>query len=322
MPEGPEVRKYADALDEVLTGQAIVSIQARTRVARQWLLDNGDRLSGRSVLRVVSHGKQLLGYLEGNFYFQSHLMMWGRWTTFHGAPPVDRDRRERARVVVGRGGAILLSAPIFSIDEGNPYEQIEHLSSLGPDVLPYNGAFNEKEFRRRLISPEHLQTPIGAALLNQRILAGVGNYLRAEILFSCALNPWLLVGDLTKSEIKLLSRVAPELAHRAYLDGATASDEERVRLSLEPELVYQPGREYGTRHLVFRRTNLPCLRCGEIVRQLRQPTSNPGEEERSRIVYFCPRCQKVKLPAEKKKTVSSSSEHRLRCGLGQSGKPA
>ena len=63
-------------------------------------------------------------------------------------------------------------------------------------------------------------------------------------------------------------------------------------MASEPSLVYQPGREYGTRHLVFRRTNLPCLRCGEKVRQLRQRTSQ-DDEERTRIVYFCAKCQKV-----------------------------
>ena len=68
-------------------------------------------------------------------------------------------------------------------------------------------------------------------------------------------------------------------------------------MSGDPSLVYQQGREYGTRHLVFRRTNLPCLRCGEKIKQLRQPTYNSGgneeEEERTRIVYFCPQCQGV-----------------------------
>jgi formamidopyrimidine-DNA glycosylase len=67
-------------------------------------------------------------------------------------------------------------------------------------------------------------------------------------------------------------------------------------MAADPALVYQPGREYGTRHLVFRRTNLPCLRCGEAIRQLRQKTSqrDSEEEERTRIVYFCAKCQNVK----------------------------
>ena len=302
MPEGPEVRKYADALDAALTGRAIVSLEARTKDARKWLHDNEHRLRGRRVERVVSHGKHLIGHIEGRFFFHSHLMMWGRWQTFG---PVksrrksktielpEKDRRERARIVVEGGAAILLSAPIFNVGEGDPYEQMEILATLGPDALPYRGRFKREEFLRRLL--EHRFETIGAALLNQRIVAGLGNYLRAEVLFNCKLNPWLTVGELAQRNLSCLSRAIPRLTRDAYERGATATDEDRKLMANDPSLVYQPGREYGTRHLVFRRTNLPCLRCGEKIRQFRQKTiqNQEDEEERTRIVYFCAQCQRV-----------------------------
>lgn len=317
MPEGPEVRKYADALAAALTGRVVVSMQARTREARHWLKDNEQRLHGRPVLRVWSHGKHLLGLIEGGFFFHSHLMMWGRWQTFVTELPAERDRRERARIVVEGAAAVLFSAPIFDVGEGDPYQLIENLASLGPDVLPYasDGDFDEVEFRRRLLAPEFHDVTIGAALLNQRILAGLGNYLRAEVLFSCRLDPWRKVGALTKRDLRCLSKTAPALARRAYEHSATASDAERERMRADPALVYQAGREYGTRHLVFRRTNLPCLSCGEPIKQLRQKTvpqeirveTSTGKaprkrivdddvepEERTRIVYYCAKCQKVK----------------------------
>ncbi len=324
MPEGPEVRKYADSLHAVLAGKPIKAFEARTREAKAWLKENVTSLIGRRVLRVTSHGKHLLGFVQGGYYFHSHLMMWGRWQVYsvnrsskgekqrisrsdeNVAVPLEKDRRERARVVVDDGAAILLSAPIFNVGKGDPYEQIENLATLGPDVLPAKGKFNHREFRRRLLLPEHRAIPIGAALLNQRILAGLGNYLRAEVLFHCGLNPWRTVGDLSKGELSCLDRTAPELTLRSYLSDATANDDDRDRMRSDESLVYQVGRDFGTRHLVFRRTNLPCLRCGEIIRQLRQATYNseqPGEpseegdspevQERTRIVYFCPKCQKV-----------------------------
>ena len=302
MPEGPEVRKYADALHAALSGRAIVSLQARTKEARKWLHDNEPRLIGRRVERVVSHGKHLIGYIEGDFFFHSHLMMWGRWQTVgptrrksKAIELPEKDRRERARIVVNGAAAILLSAPIFNVGEGDPYEVIEILATLGPDALPYSRRFNRKEFLHRLLAAEHNDETIGAALLNQRIVAGLGNYLRAEILFNCKLNPWLTAGELGERNINCLLKTIPQLARDAYERGATASDEDRKRMASDPSLVYVPGREYGTRHLVFRRTNLPCLRCGEKVRQLRQRTSqvDADEEERTRIVYFCPKCQGV-----------------------------
>jgi len=303
MPEGPEVRKYADALDEALTGRAIVSLEARTKEARKWLQDNEQPLRGRRVERVVSHGKHLIAYIEGDFFFHSHLMMWGRWQTFRPiksrrkSEPIvlpEKDRRERARVVVEGGAAILLSAPIFNVGQGDPYEKIEILSTLGPDALPYRGAFDAREFRRRLL--EYKDETIGAALLNQRIVAGLGNYLRAEVLFACKLNPWLTVGELTSRALSRLAKAVPRVTRDAYERGATADEEDRKRMAGDASLVYQPGREYGTRHMVFRRTNLPCLRCGEKIRQLRQktiPHQDDEEEERTRIVYFCAKCQRV-----------------------------
>jgi len=322
MPEGPEVRKYADALDAVLKNRRIKTLEARTLSAKTWLKENEHRLVGRRVLSVTSHGKHLLGFIEGGFYFHSHLMMWGRWQTFrqekagtgsssgrgeetnHAIFPVEKDRRERARVVVDGGAAILFSAPIFNVGEGDPYQQVEYLNTLGPDVLPTKGKFNSREFRRRLLLPEHLDATIGAALLNQRILAGLGNYLRTEVLFNCRLNPWRKVGDLKETELRCLARTAPELSLRAYVSSSTAIEADRERMRSDPSLVYRAGREYGTRHLVFRRTNLPCLRCAESIKQLRQPTfrseqleaggdSELNEQERTRIVYFCPKCQKV-----------------------------
>jgi formamidopyrimidine-DNA glycosylase len=300
MPEGPEVRKYADALDAALSGRPIVSLEARTKEARKWLQENESRLVGQRVQRVVSHGKHLIGYIEGDFFFHSHLMMWGRWQTFgptrgrrKSIELPEKDRRERARIVVEGAAAILLSAPIFNVGEGDPYDVIEILATLGPDALCYRGAFDRQEFLRRLT--EHKDETIGAALLNQRIVAGLGNYLRAEILFKCQLNPWLAVREISQRKINCLSKIIPQLASDAYKRGATAAEADRKRMASDPSLVYQPGREYGTRHMVFRRTNLPCLRCGEKIRQLRQRTSqtDADEEERTRIVYFCAKCQKV-----------------------------
>ena len=306
MPEGPEVRKYADALDRVLTGRVVLSLEARTKDARKWLEHNEQQLIGRRVERVVSHGKHLIGYIAGDFFFHSHLMMWGRWQAFtaplagrKSKTPLlpEKDRRERARIVVEGGAAILLSAPIFNVGHGDPYEKIEILATLGPDALPYRGRFDRREFQRRLFLPQHEEETIGAALLNQQIVAGLGNYLRAEILFACKLNPWLKVRELTKRNVSCLTRSIPQLAGDAYNRGATAPDFDRERMASDPALVYQPGREYGTRHLVFRRTNLPCLRCGETIRQLRQKTTRSvdEEEDRTRIVYFCAKCQDVNI---------------------------
>lgn len=301
MPEGPEVRRHADALHNALCGEPLVDLTARTRQAKTWLVEHGDVLMGKRVEQVVSHGKNLVGRIENGFYFYSHLMMWGRWHILDPPPPVLVDRRERARIVVPRAVAVLFSAPVFELGDGDPWIQVPYLRQLGPDILPYSGpdAFDKNTFLERLQAPPNHQRAIGAVLLDQTIVAGVGNYLRAEILFSCRLDPWRQVADLTPNDIACLCRTLPEVAARAYqTDGSTVSDEARARMRDDRSLVYPNSTgDWSTRHWVFRRTNLPCLVCGGLVRQKRQTTQqNDDGDEKQRLIYFCPVCQNTSIP--------------------------
>lgn len=155
---------------------------------------------------------------------------------------------------------------------------------------------------------ERSYRPIGAALLDQQIVAGIGNYLRAEILFDCRLDPWQKVADLTPDDLERLCNSIVLMAQRAYsMGGVTVSPEDRIRLLSDRSLVYQLGSEFGSRHYVFRRTNLPCLRCNDIIRQLRQVTRNDLESEKTRIIYFCPTCQNTKVELKKVKSKKSGN---------------
>lgn len=293
MPEGPEVRRSADLVHSTLAGQPILELRARTKDAKAWLHDHPAAFPGRRVERVIAHGKHLIGYVEGELYFHSHFMMWGKWIVVPSDDEMARvpDRRERARIAVAARTAILLSAPVFEVGRGDPYADDERLAGLGPDILPYDGDFDEATFLDRLLAPDQRTRTIGAALLDQSVCAGIGNYLRAEILYLCQIDPWRRNEDLTAGELGLLCRTIPDTAKRAYLHRRTVSETVQQQLATDPDLVYQPGREYGTRHYVFRRTNLPCLRCDDVIRQLRQVTRKIGDEEKTRIMYFCPTCQ-------------------------------
>jgi endonuclease VIII len=319
MPEGPEVRRYADELASVLVPKKIIDIAARTKSARAWLHEHRTELIGRKVSAITAHGKNIIGTIDGGYYFYSHQMMWGRWHIEAAKDALLVDRRERARIEVKNKVAILMSAPIFEVGFGDPYKQVKYLRNLGPNILSYNGScFAQKEFLHRLESAENLEKTIGAALLDQSILAGIGNYLRAEILFVARMNPWTSVKRLTKKQKKQLCELIPEISERAYrTHGVTVSDALQERMRKDGTLVYVPGKEYGTHHYVFRRTNLPCLRCNEPVRQLRQllpaqnddlddeavstrkDTEHNDAEEKSRIVYFCANCQGVDFAALK-----------------------
>jgi len=176
MPEGPEVRRFADALNQALGGKPIVSLKARTKTAKVWEKEHPGVLLNKRIERVLSHGKHLVDLFEGGYYFHSHLMMWGSWAVSDN-PPQEIDRRERSRIVVPDACAILYSAPIFNLGAGNPFEIVKNLRTLGTDILPYpdERPFDAPVFLQKLLTPEHSQRSIGAALLDQQIVAGIGN---------------------------------------------------------------------------------------------------------------------------------------------------
>ncbi|MDT0630895.1 DNA-formamidopyrimidine glycosylase family protein [Rubrivirga litoralis] len=309
MPEGPEVQRAADRLHDALAGREIRAIGARTKAAKAWLEEHPDAFVGRRVERVTAHGKHLLGTVEGDLFFHSHFLMWGRW---HVVAPDDpavetRDRRERGRIVTDDAAALLYSAPQFDVGRGDPYDVLPALPRLGPDVLPEGGAqtagaaFDADEFLRRLaLDPDRT---IGAALLDQTVAAGIGNYLRAEILYACRMDPWRLVGELDDAERACLVLEVPRLCRLAYeRGGQTVPDAARERQAADRDLRYSPhAHAWNTRHWVFRRTNLPCLTCDDYVRQKHQLTrewtdDETGETvEKKRIIYFCPTCQGTRL---------------------------
>ena len=309
MPEGPEVRRYADALREALVGARVLELTTRIRTAKAWLADHPDAFKGRRVERVRSHGKHLLGHAEGGAFFHVHLMMWGRWQIVPPGDPLvlERDRRERARIITPDAAALLMSAPTFNVGVGDPYDAVPILATLGPDVLPEKGPFDEAAFRTRLAG--HADRTVGAALLDQALVAGIGNYLRAEILYLCRIDPWRTVADLSEADVACLATTIAELSAHAYQTGGrTVNDTDYERLCTDADLVYQPDRAWETRHYVFRRTNLPCLRCGDTVRQKRQLTRHTEEgEEKTRIIYFCPTCQSTSVPLSKPKPKKTSS---------------
>ena len=298
------MRRAADTLHDALAGKRVVALSARTKAARAWLDARPHAFVGQTVDRVWSHGKILVGQTSGGAaepgFFSSHFMMWGRW---HVVDPADeiavtRDRRERARIEVADAVAVLFSAPVFEVGTGDPYAGVAHLATLGPDVLPLGQApYDAAAVRERMMaSPERT---IGAVLLDQTVVAGVGNYLRAEILWQCRIDPWRAVGDLSEAEWACLADEVPRVCGLGYREaGRTVSDDEQARMSTEPGMTYNAPQPWSTRHAVFRRTNLPCLRCGGPVRQKRQTTRADEAGDKERIIYFCPVCQNttVALP--------------------------
>jgi endonuclease VIII len=243
MPEGDSLHRAARRL-QVLVGEQVAVETPHPRAAAQRV---AERLDGRRLLAVEAVGKNLLLRFEGGLVLRSHLRMTGRWQV--------RERGQARRgtpwlVLAGREReAVLWNGPVLELTARGTRR-------LGPDILadPPDLEAMAANLRR-----EHPSRELGDALLDQRLVAGIGNVWKAESLWRAKVSPWLPLGDVSDAE---LERVLGEAAAL-------------MRASVEGKVV----------RAVYRKAGRPCPRCGDRVR-------SRGQGDDNRTAYWCPGCQR------------------------------
>jgi endonuclease-8 len=252
MPEGDTIRRCASRLAPALTGAVVEAFRAP--LARRPHPRRGERITA-----VEARGKHLLVSFEGGLVLDTHLGMAGSWHLYR------RDERWRrpahlARVVIDVDGwtAVCFSAPTVRLAASAP------LDHLGPDLCDPGADLGEGVRRLHALDPH---TELGDALLDQRVVAGVGNVFKSEVCFACRVHPCSPVGALDDDALVALL--------------ATAS--RQLRANLRGGLRSTVGGRAGE-VAVYGRTRQPCRRCGTPI--VSQRTGRPG-----RSSYWCPRCQ-------------------------------
>ena len=244
MPEGDSLHRAARRL-QVLVGRRVEVETPHPRAAVKGL---AQRLDGRKLESVEAVGKNLLLHFEGRLVLRSHLRMNGRWRV---------ERRGTARRgkpwLVLRGdeyeGVLWNGAVLELVGE-------EATRRLGPDILGEPPDYGAMLSRLRAEPPAR---EVGDALLDQRLVAGIGNVWKAESLWEERVSPWRRLEDVGEGELRAVLEAAHELM-RASLDGA------------------RPPRR------VYRRAGRACPRCGSVVRSAAQGAH-------ARTAYWCPGCQ-------------------------------
>jgi endonuclease-8 len=285
MSEGPEVHRISAQLNEEFAGSRIVAIDSRLKKAKAWLEAHPGLVEGKEVRRVYPAGKNILWDLEDDIYFHIHLLMFGKIRTYSLRHRVEYDRTTRALIVTTARQAVLINVQVFNIGVGDPFSQIPSLQEIGPDMC--SPTFDPALFLHRLNDPGNLDQEVGPVLLYQSVAAGLGNYLKSDILFECRINPWTLVRELTPEQQKCLAEAIPDIGQRALRNrGQTVTDDVLAHLQAEAE-------EKGTtvrwrdKHWVFRQSSRPCKVCGTPIKQARQGVG------KGRITFYCPQCQGV-----------------------------
>jgi endonuclease VIII len=245
MPEGDSLHRAAQRL-QVLVGEQVEVETPHPRAAVKGL---AERLDGRRLDAVDAVGKNLLLRFEGGLVLRSHLRMNGRWRVEPRGTP-----RNGKPWLVLRGAAhegVLWNGAVLELvgARGAP--------RLGPDILGDPPDFETMSARLRSESPER---EIGDALLDQRLVSGIGNLWRAEALWEARVSPWRRLVDVADEDL----RAVLETAHTLMRSGLAGP---------------RPPRR------VYRRAGRACPRCGGRIRSAPQG-------DNARTAYWCPECQK------------------------------
>lgn len=267
MPEGDTVWRAAHNLRPVLAGQVLT--RCDIRVPRHAHVD----LAGHTVNTVDSRGKHLLMRV-GDATVHSHLKMEGAWHIY-AAGARWRAPGWQARAVLATATHQVVGFHLGLLEVLPTAQLPQRLGHLGPDLLdPGWGAAHAAEAVRRLAADPH--RPVGLALLDQGVLAGVGNIYRNELCFMRGTHPLTPVG--AAGDLPALVALA-----RRLLD----LNKDKV----ERYTTGNPNR--GHQLWVYGRAGRPCLRCGARI--------NRGEfgerDQGDRVVFTCPRCQPAHSPS-------------------------
>lgn len=274
VPEGDTVFRAARRLDAALTGH-VLNI-SDFRIPRYATLN----FVGWRVESVVSRGKHLLIRLvppagphqnQPGVSIHSHLLMEGHWDVYASGERW-RSPSFQARCVLGNSAFQAVGFELGFLRVLRTHDEQEAVGHLGPDPLGHSWDPIEAQ-RRLMLDPER---PIGLALLDQRLVSGLGNIYRCEVLFISRIHPHTPVGQI--ADLGHVVEVAHQLLH---------ANKDRARRMTTGASGPDPYWVYG-------RTGKPCLRCGGTLSHERMADPQaPGGQIVERDLYFCPSCQSI-----------------------------
>jgi endonuclease-8 len=251
--EGDTILRAARRIEAAIGGEP-VEVSApnpRGRAARI------GRIDGLVLERADAHGKHLLlGF--GELVLHSHLGMSGSWHTYRQGEPWRKPISFAWAVLsTQRAEAVQFGGPTLRLLRAEAIARDPVLARLGPDILAPD--FEPERIAQSLLSaPER---SLGDALLDQHLVAGIGNIFKSEACFAAHLDPWQRVGDLPREQLTHVAQAAHDLMQAAVDEGR----DDRA---------------------VYKRSGRPCPRCGTKIR-------SRGQGDANRTTYWCPSCQQV-----------------------------
>jgi endonuclease-8 len=270
MPEGDAIFRTARTLHRALAGREIVRFESTfpklTRV------HDDTPITGRSVESVTAAGKHVLMRLSGELALRTHMRMNGSWHIYRPGERWRRPQRDMRIVVANHEYvAVGFNIPVAEFLNARMEARQDDLRKMGPDLL--GETFDEDEALRRI--REHGDTEIADVLLNQRVVAGIGNIYKCEMLFLCGVSPFARAAAVEDGTLRTLLRTA-----RKYLQ----ANVNKRSGGIVTYVGFRRERGEGGRHHAYGRAGRACRTCGTPI-QLR------AQGPHARLTYWCPACQ-------------------------------
>ena len=276
MPEGDTIFRSARALQQALGGKAITRFE--TALAPLASVNDQTPVTGRTVEQVESRGKWLLVHFSGDLILATHMLMSGSWHIYRAGERWHRSR-SNMRVVLETADmvAVGFNVPVAKFHTSRTLERFNAVAGLGPDLL--GSGFAEDQALARIL--EHSGEEVGNVLLNQRVMAGIGNVFKSEICFACGVHPFRLVSTLNKQEIECLIATSRRFLAVNVAEGSgdaivTYTGLRRTTGSSNP----------AARLWVYKRNGEECRRCGTVILTRKQGIG-------ARSTFWCPDCQRM-----------------------------
>ncbi|MEP7309002.1 MAG: DNA-formamidopyrimidine glycosylase family protein [Acidobacteriota bacterium] len=272
MPEGDTIFRAAQTLHRALTGSVVTRFESVFPALNR--IDHDRPLVGRTIESVSARGKHLLMAFSGDLVLRTHMRMHGSWHIYRPGERWQRSAHDMRIVVqTSRFVAVGFNVPIAELLTSRDLSRHKELQAIGQDLLA--ATFDEDEVIRRLRS--HDGDAIADALLNQRIVAGIGNVFKSEILFITRIHPFRTVGALSDDDLR---RIVGESRRQLRANVLTRSQ------TLSPAFGRRTTRNLdpSVKLWVYSRGGQPCRICGTPI-QARKTGLD------ARLTYWCPKCQ-------------------------------
>jgi endonuclease VIII len=249
--EGDTILRLVHRLEATVVGETVAASAPNPRGRAAGV----ERLDGMTLERAEARGKHLL-FEFGELSLHSHLGMSGGWHLYRQGTPWRRPRRSAWAVLSGGGwDAVQFGGPTLEVMTTSKLRRHPQITGLGPDILAPDFDLDAAVAAIRADPGREL----GDALLDQHLVAGIGNIFKSEACFAAGVSPWRAVGDLSDGELREVVGDARELMSAAVASGRHPSK-------------------------IYRRRRGACPRC-------RGPISSRGQGDDNRTTYWCPRCQ-------------------------------